>query len=226
MNETTVFGIWGACERRLNERGLSLLQTSDFDRVPEILAVLEKPYLTPMLSPGMHDFTEATCFWLFLYQGDTPVAGVSLKLEELGSDTVDTYWRRAARRQYGGGQEVLSDVAAPLVEMLKGRLVYYGDLIVANGQRGAIKMVEYFIRCAVILGGLKWDPDWHYAFLQSRHARAGAAARYGFTRNVPFAQTWIGSAPKTRSNEDVCIALPRREWRHVVATQVGSANEG
>jgi len=222
MNTATALKVWTACEIGLSNKGYKLEQVESFDQVPDVMEALNKKTITPMLSPLMHDFTEKTCAWLVLQKDGTPLAGIAMKLEDIGSETVLTYWPRAARRHYGDGKaDVVLSVAEPLKE-LSGRLVYYGELMVAEEIRGSMRTLGYFARAALAFGGIKWDPDWHYAFLRPPHAERGAGVRYGFTRQIPGAQKWIEPAPEHRSSDEVCVALPRGEWEHILSQQNGS----
>lgn len=183
-----------------------------FDACERKAIELGKTELSSIMSPSMHDFTEGTCFWLFLEKEGVPIAAVATKLELLGDEPISQYWMRANRRQYGlQGEVTVSDTAT---NQLRGRVAYIGELFVSKGQRGRREMLNAAMHYLHAMIFLEWGVDFSYAFVRDRDVGVGLAAQYGFTRQIPSPQIWA-QAPEGRSSREWLVSLPRREFVHI-----------
>lgn len=217
MRQDDTLAAYAGYHRRLAKRGYRIRSLSAFEEVPGLIEDLEKPYLTPKLAPDWHDFTHENCRWFVLYKGDQVAAALGSRFEQLGTETVRTYWPRITRRHYGGPKRIdqIKSVATPVADVLTGNLVYYGDLRMKTEFRGLSPIIRFFVRSCIISADLKWSPDWHYAMVSQKHFRAGAMYTYGFSRGIERVQEWY-NAPSTRSSAEACIFMPRLEFGQMV----------
>lgn len=213
------------CLDKLHASGLEISGMVDFELVNILIEEMEKPYLTPVLAPTNHDFTQENAFWLVAWNNEEPAMIIGARLEPLGNESVETYWKRTSRRHYPCGDgETIETVAPEVNSELRGRLAYIGDLFVQRKHRGAAVLLENFMLLAHAAIGLKWDPDFTYAFMRNRDVRLGFANRYGFTRHFPSARVWV-NPPDGRSNSEWLVSLPRNDRNHVVRNVLSSDDE-
>ena len=213
------------CLDNLKASGLEVSGIVDFELVDLLIEEMDKPYLTPVLAPANHDFTQENAFWLVAWNNEEPAMIIGARLEPLGTETVETYWKRTSRRHYPSGEgETIETVAPEVNKDLRGKLAYIGDLFVQRTHRGIPDLLENFMLFAHATIGLKWDPDFTYAFMRNRDVRLGFANRYGFTRHFPSARTWV-NPPDGRSNSEWLVSLPRSDRNHVIRNVVASHDE-
>lgn len=210
------------CREKLLLNGLIVHVEQDFDKVPQIIETIGKPYLTPKMSPFFNDFTGENCFWLLLKKEGQVVAAAGARLDDLGDGSITEYWRRTMRRHYGNGEvEMVTRIASPLEQDLKGRLVYFGDLYFSRAAGRSLKTVRRFVLIGHMISALKWNPDWTYAFLREEDIRRGASYHYGFNRYVPDAQFWV-DPPAPRQNTEYCVMTSRRDMAYMAETFIRS----
>ena len=210
------------CREKLLLDGLVVQVEQDFEIVPKIVEAIGKPYLTPKMSPFFNDFTGSNCFWLLLKKDGDVVAAAGARLDDLGDGSITEYWRRTMRRHYGQGvNEVVTTVAAPLEQDLRGRLAYFGDLYFSKAAGRSLKTVRRFVLIGHMIAALKWNPDWTYAFLREDDVRRGGCYHYGFNRYIPDAQFWL-DPPAPRENTEYCVMINRRDLAYTAETFIRS----
>jgi len=214
-----------ACIDQLSKARLELTELSDFDLVGQVIEDLDKPYLTPVLAPNNHDFTEANSFWLVAWDDMEPAMLIGARLEMLGDEPIDAFWKRTSRRHYPSGQdETIESVAPQISKELSGRLVYIGDLFIRQQNRGSREVLDNFMLLAHVIVGTKWNPDHTYAFMRDRDVRLGFANRYGFTRHLPWAREWV-DPPYGRDDSEWLVSLSRADRDHTVLKSVKSVDD-
>ncbi len=205
------------CLDALEVKGLSVEAVTGSQDILRVLEDLGKPYLTPAMSPRFNDFTSQNCFWLVLSRQEERVAAVAARLVELGEMAIDEYWRRSMRRYYGEGQRpqigIVSGIASGVI---RGSVVYFGDLIVKKADRGSRMTLHVMAVLAQALAHAKWRADWHYAFISDRDLRRTGQLVYGFYRMDPYAQEWL-DPPPTRGSHECCIYSSRAEVEDLLA---------
>lgn len=205
-----------ACLGGLRENGYDAFDTTDFDGSVAKLMAAGKTYLTPNMSPLANDFTKNNCFWLMLtFEGET-VGGIAARRDQLGDETLGSFWRRAMRRQYGQGEDQVKTVSHFIDTEVRGDVTYFGDLLVAKEHRGHGSHLRFFTMLAQMTACLRWDSDWTYSFISEARAEAGGAYTYGFAKTIPGAQEWI-KAPKTRSSSECCVISSRNDLKDIAA---------
>lgn len=196
----------------LKRQGIQLRVITKYDRLDRIIQDLQKPYLTPALSPFLNDFSPGNCFWLIAEKDGDPVAAGGTRFDDLAEDPISEFWRRSAERHYGRVDGRNPVTINPIVDRkIGGKVAYFGDLICKPGA-GSLKTLEHFVRAGQMLTCLKWNPDYNYAWLRTRDTRRGAHVRYGFATCMPNSQRWH-KPPEIRSNLEACCYSSRDDLR-------------
>lgn len=195
--------------------GIKLEQSADFDEVHSVFKKLKKSYLTPHLDPKQNDFTAANCFWTIAYKDGEPFGLGGVRMDDLTGDNVEKYWARHFERVYPGG---VCDIAPPVKTTLRGRVCYVGDFYIAEGARGSTAFLETTTQVTHALINLKWRPDFTYAFLHHKAVIRGAAARYGFTRTIPYSKRFT-DLDGVRADDEYCAVLPREDFAHSIQAE-------
>ncbi len=206
----------GASVDSLIMQGWTVEQSTDFKAVPQVLQDLGKPAMTPILAPAHNDFTKTNAFWLFAYDDQGPVACISARMDDVGSEGLGAFISRAMSRSYPPDNEgVLRFTADHVGQQMCGRLVYIGELFVRRDARGNRDALEHFLMLAHSVAALKWGADWHYAFMRARDVNLGMDRTYWFTRRWPGVMEWT-DPPAGRGESEWLVALPREDIPQVV----------
>lgn len=198
----------GRLAAHLESKGFEVEELAELGEVHGILEEVGKGYLTPYNSPYANDFTQANALWLVARKDGRPAFVGCARLEDLGSESVSDYWRRLFVRHHGA-QAVFSDVHPEVERELRGKLVYFGDLYVADWVRGSRDTLRAFVALGHLAVSLKWDPDWVYCFIRERDVLRGAGALYGFTRQFGLAFEWQCEPPSPRNGTEMLVAVPK-----------------
>lgn len=217
MQFVQIMDFGSRCLRELEQMGCQIVATQDFNECAAMCAKMGKESLSPMMSPGMHDFTEGNCFWVFLFQDGNPLACIGAKREQIGRETIASYWSRSNRRQYG--QEGVSSVSSLATKHLVGDLAYIGELYVAKGRRGDSKRLEALLHYLHATIFCMWGVEYSYAFIRDRDMKVGMSVRYGFTRQIPRAQTWE-VPPAGRQNSEWLVSVSREDFEHIAGHSI------
>jgi hypothetical protein len=196
------------CEDAL---GLTVRQVFDPDEMKQVLGVMDKGYLSPLLDPEKNDFTPASGFWLVAERAGEPQMAGGVRFDDLRGMDVSEFWSRMLRRAFTDAPDVSQgDFPSGVVA---GRTAYFGDLLsrgrVGLGAEGALRL-RLFTGIGHYLTHQEFNPDVVYCFVTDRDAMRGAPAAYGFLELVPFLYDWaVAPYPGGRSPE--WVACTRRE---------------
>jgi hypothetical protein len=175
----------------------------------------------------MNDFTPNNCFWLLLERGDQTLAAGGCRLDDLGDMKLSQFWMNCVERHYyreGGNCARLSRVAAPVDEALRGKLAYFGDLIVDRNAGTGIPVLRRFTHFAQAFAMLKFRPDFSYAFVREKDAGRGAMGQFGFNTIIHNAQTWI-DPPGYHRDDDACLYVSRSYFGHYARVRCNSPEQ-
>ncbi|SPF81345.1 hypothetical protein [Pseudoprimorskyibacter insulae] len=200
---------------RLSQGGYSLRMPADFSEVPALVETTGRERQMPMMDVTRHDFTQGTAFWLFLEKDGEVIGGAAARLEDLGSETYPAFLSRIAVSYYGAihGQSPVENVARPVVDLLKGRLVYIGELQIKKGHQGDMAAVKTFMKILMSIAASKWrNFDAMYAFVSERHRLL--AVEYGFTVQVKNAIRWRNDPPPGWANSHRMVVLRRVDFEN------------
>lgn len=214
--------IIGRCDQYLAQQGIEVAELVDYSRVHEIAAAASKGYLTPLMSPAHHDLTVGNSVWLVAWRGGDPVMLGGARLEDLGGESISSFWPRCLERLYNRPKgELIESVSEDAASVLCGRLAYFGDLHVAPSFRGNLQSVRAFVAIGHLAVSLKWDPDFTYAFVRERDALRGASLRYGFMDAIPAPMSWR-DPPSPRCSSEWCVFTSRERLPAMVRAVVTS----
>ncbi len=200
----------GQLQHELYEDGYTVEEMNDLPGVNALVTALGKPYLTPFSSPLHNDFTAQSVIWLLGKKHGEPVFLGCARLEDLGTESVASYWPRIMSRHYGPDRDgpVIRDVRPEVSTRVGGKMVYFGDLYVSPKARGSRSTLRSLIQIGHLAVSLKWNPDWTYCFIREADVLRGAAALYGFPVLMPAPFEWI-DPPYPRNSSEWLAALPR-----------------
>lgn len=214
--------LFSRCEQELAARGIEIDPSTDFDQSEKRMIAMEKRGFTPMLSSQYHDLSKEDAFWLFLRKKGKDIAGVAARLDRLGSESLGDYWLRSYGRLYGLDPEEVSYLHAPLaVSDIRGKVAYLGEFYVYPFARGSRNLYRLFTHLLFCYCQLHWRPDWQYAFIRKKDVERGLASVYGYTVQVPGAQTWL-TPVRGRTSNEYLVALPSRDLVHTARYHTGS----
>lgn len=211
----------------LAAEGFEVEEIGNPAQVADLVEELGKPYITPMSSPTLNDFTRSGIIGLLARRDGQPAMFGFARLEDLGDEPVGSYWRRVFGRAYGCGPtaEIICDVRGEVERSLCRRLVYFGDLFVAPHARGSRMALRAFVCLGHLAVSLKWDPDWTYCFVREQDVLRGSAALYGFNRvfGTPF--SWCQEPPPPRSRSELLVAISRNDLAAISDMTIKAVSE-
>lgn len=168
-----------------------------------------KEFVTPTLSSTKNDFTYESSFWITLRKHGELRAVMGMRYDQLGTEPISQYWTRAYKRQYGAQ---VSDHPKFLSELLRGNLVYMGDLFFHPEIRGSQPRLMSFVHLAHCLCFIQWkEAQYIYAFHRRADVLRGKTDQYGFGNRVLNPQAWTGG-PDYRSSHEYLAILTRSEF--------------
>ncbi len=209
VREDDLTKLYALCLARLAALGVSTQVLSRIDAHEARMTELGKANHYPMISTNWNDFSEREAFGLMLRQNGRDIGGVAGRFIDLGRQTHDDHWRQSYRRMYGGGEVVPVRRACPASTKVSGRIVYLGELYLAEESRGIGGVSALTLYLMHTLVALRWSPDWIYGFMRAQDVLRGKAAQYGFTRAYPGAQKWREEGDRRSSAE--YLVLMREE---------------
>ena len=205
------------CMQALAAQGISVEMSTDFVASEAIVREMGKPGIKAILSADFNDFTHENAFWLLMKEGDTYVAAIAARLDDVGRESIQSYMKRILDRQYptDKGASVAS-ITGSLPHDFYGRMVHVGELFVRPNARGSRKRLRQFMWMFHATAAAKWTIDWSWAFMKERDVLLGAASFYGFTTQVPDFVKWTGDVPEGRGATDWVILMDQTQLHHQI----------
>ncbi|SLN32286.1 hypothetical protein TRL7639_01406 [Falsiruegeria litorea R37] len=214
-NDFEVARLFALCEAELSAAELSIEPTVDFASAEKRMRALRKTSFTPMLSSQFHDLSKDDAFWLFLQRDGRDVAGVAARRDYLNSESLSSYWHRSYLRMYSSdGTEVSIRHAHPALREIKGCVAYLGEFYFLPDERGSRNTMRILSHLLFAYCFIRWKPDWQYAFIRKKDVERGYASVYGFTLQIPGAQTWVADVPN-RSSGEYLVAIRQADLFHM-----------
>lgn len=215
MNTWNFCRLASKCEDLL---GLRVRQVYDSAEIKSALEDISKPYLSPLLDPDHNDFTPANSFWVVADGDNGPEMVVGVRLDDLSSMDVVSFWTRFLGRAFGDPPIPINS-GFPL-DVLTGRVAYMGDLL-SNGGRGVSKVgrqrVRLFTAILHHLVQLEFQPDSSYCFVRDADAVRGTPFNYGFTELHPFMYEWK-SPPVPAGSPGMVAVQPSKKFPAYMAS--------
>lgn len=212
-----------ACERALAQEDCKITIVDAIPDVRQIMRILGKSYLTPGMSPFMNDFTPESCFWSLLERKNEPVGLVATRFDDLGDRPVSQHLELSWSRQYFDGRKATNLKVSELVDrQLGGRLVYFGDLLVAGRWPPKSTHLRYFSRAVLFASAIQWDANAFYCFMKYDRTEQGMDTRCGFLHRIPHCLDWSGQIGNDqlgiRRRDEVCCFTHSHELTHLAAS--------
>lgn len=198
-------------ENQINELGFLMEYGADFAALESCLVKTDKEALTEHFATALNTYTPETAFWIRAATptGETVACG-AIRLDRLGSQTLDAYLRNYWHRCYPDalGDGVRASQRQPqFMKEISGDVAYLGDLWVAREHQRR-KIHEYFSPLAMLITVQRWDPDWMYCWVRPNAWSKRYPLAYGFTSVHPIGIRW-DTAPAT-IDTDLVMATSTR----------------
>lgn len=209
-----------AVEKNFSSQGAELFVSTSVDEIAECLEEVGKPSVHPLTSVSEKDMSEGRAFWLFLRAEGECVACISAKFFDLGDEDFSQFFHRYTRQQYHSDSDLLGGVAQPLIDEVKGRVIYFGGIEVASGSQGSLTRLASFSHYVKLLAASRWDFDWMYTIIANKHRKL--ADYYGFHWKLPNALTWNAPVPEGLANDHIILATNPTHFEHrLLASEPG-----
>ncbi len=203
--------LFNTCAQRLEEKGITIEESSDFQACEDRMNAIGKHAVTPMISSQHNDLSADHAVWLILRKDGVDIGGVAARHDTLISETLTSYWARSYGRLYKGkGKLHAEPFATRACDEISGQVIYMGEFFIAKGVRGSRHLLSLYTHLLFAYCQLRWKPDWLYAFIRADDARLGYATEYGFTRQYPGAHSWE-ALPKGRALGEYLVAIQSGE---------------
>lgn len=201
----------------MHERGFDIEIEDDFEAIRLWMRAQGREVQNPKISINRNDFTRGEAFWVFISQDGKRFGTLAARTFDLKGELLGDYVRRTSNAQFGGGDDVVEYVAPSLSQLMQGKMIFFGDLLIDEQSRGSKRVLAAYSRLTMICAALAWPEfDWMYAFVTKQHMKL--ADLYGFTYRVPRVVKWREPIPKGRDDTHVLIAIPSADFRHLLAT--------
>lgn len=205
-----------AIEERFNADNLSLYVCDNPDELPALLREVGKKGVHPMSDVSEEELSSGRAFWLFLRKADRCIICISAKLVDLHGQDFGDYFRSLAAARYNGRDDIVASVSQPLIDELRGRLIYFGGIEVAPDERGGIRRLGDFAQYVKLLAAMRWDFDWMYTIVAYKHRRL--ADDYGFNGKYRNAICWADPIPEGLANDQMILGLNAVHFSHIVSS--------
>ncbi|MCF6433828.1 MULTISPECIES: hypothetical protein [unclassified Leisingera] len=205
-----------AIEERFKADGLTLYVCEDPEELPPLLREVGKKKVHPMSETSEDELKSGRALWLFLKREGRCIICISAKLVDLGEKDFGDYFRNLAASKYVGRDDVVASVSQPLVDELRGRLIYFGGIEVAPDERGGIRRLGDFAQYVKLLAAMRWDFDWMYTIIAYKHRRL--ADDYGFNGKYRNAIRWVEPVPEGLANDQMILGLNAVHFSHIVSS--------
>ena len=214
MERQNIHSHMQAIEERFNAEGLSLYVCENPKKLPALLKEVGKKKVHPMSEVSEDELASGRALWLFLKRDGRCIFCISAKLVDLGEKDFGNYFRNLAASKYIGRDDVVASVSQPLVDELRGRLIYFGGIEVAPDERGGIRRLGDFAQYVKLLSAMRWDFDWMYTIIAYKHRRL--ADDYGFNGKYRNAISWAEPVPEGLANDQMILGLNAVHFSHIV----------
>ena len=192
----------------LKSAGLDPDEEDDFTQIRRRVREVGNDVTHPMMSIERNDFVKGEAFWLFLRRDGRDVASLGATFVDLSNETLESYWRRTSQHQYGRDIDPILAVD-PMLGLLRGKMVYVGELYVHESIRGDVRNLARYTRLMQLMIAYRWTFDWMYGFVSDDHTKLNRL--YQFSLTVRRAITWAQPEPQGRLNSHTLLASPYRQ---------------
>lgn len=208
-------------------KGVRLEQSRDFKKLESLLESVSEKKLTEHFRTSLNTYTPPQAFWLGGYDSaGNLIALAAARLDELGSWTLERYWRDYWSRCYphaNGMRAELADEQYRFAKSISGSVVYFGDMWVSESHPEP-HVSGPFSKSLQLLALLEWRFDWCYAWGRPGFLKTGFAEKCGFTKTAPGIN-WL-RAPSTIDHDLKVMANSREDLLDLVDFLASELLEG
>jgi hypothetical protein len=181
-------------ELELQSFGLTVDVNSDMVAFNEAKKLSRGFEVAPMHHHEVGVFANERAHWVSLKDGKGKIVGLqAFRCDEIDTNLADwcvTYMIGAYMRR----QELLvpshaKPARGSISERLSGKLAYHGELWIDKAHRNR-DVIEHFVRIALILTYIKWQPDAIWALAGARIVERGHLSRSGYNALEPGFLRW------------------------------------
>jgi hypothetical protein len=171
-------------ELELKSFGLTVEVSSDMAAFNEVKKQARGFEVAPMHHHEVGVFTNERAHWLSLHEASGKIVGLqAFRCDQIDTNLADwciTYMIGAYMRR----QELMvpshaKPAKGSISERLTGKLAYHGELWIEKAHRNR-DVIEHFVRMALILTHLKWQPDAIWALAGAHIVERGHLSRSGY----------------------------------------------
>ncbi|MBG6178321.1 hypothetical protein IWQ55_006179 [Labrenzia sp. EL_208] len=199
-------------KRRISDMGIKVRSSSSFEALEDLLPLDQKSALSEHFRTALNTYTEATGFWLGGFdKSGRMVALCAARLDDLGDENMENYLRRYWHRCYPAAcdqRALLAEKQPRFWRNITGRVGYYGDFFLKREGIQGRGLPKLFAPLCVLLGILKWNPDWHYCWVNQRDWSMRYPLAYGFARTYSNGLRW--DMPPATIRSDLVAAVNSR----------------
>jgi hypothetical protein len=193
-NPLAVASTVATLELELNSFGLAVEISSDMVAFNEAKKRARGFEVAPMHHHEVGVFAKERAHWVSLKDKQGKVVGLqAFRCDEIDTNLADwcvTYMIGAYMRR---NELMVPSHAKPargsISERLRGKLAYHGELWVDKAHRNR-DVIEHFVRIALLLTYIKWQPDAIWALAGARIVERGHLSRSGYNSLEPGFLRW------------------------------------
>ncbi len=180
-----------ACLMALEAKGLRIEIVSDPERAARMLDTTGRTYSTFPLDPKRVAFTRRNASWIFAMLDGDVYAGCGVRIDDLGDEGFDEYFRRTSLPTFG--EEMIPASVVFPGYAIHGKAAYWGDMISPRrrakgfGDFATLRLFCYYAQHRVFTD---FGADVSYCFMQDKMFVRGAPQAYGFLSSLPFVWDW------------------------------------
>ena len=210
----------------VQERGIKLEVGSDFEAFQAAIGTQpERNDLAPKFNPKGNIFGENDAFWIKGTDTSGEVVHTqAMRRIDLEGGTLATYLSERFCEFTPAAFQIDEDASryqpAPGSRSIRGQVCYHGELWLKGGPSGfrGAGMTALLARLAMVMGLVKFAPDYIFGFMFPIAACKGLAAREGYMHTEPNSLLW--SVPgETKLVEEWAVWMAQDDIRHLLTIQ-------
>ncbi len=171
-----------------SQKGVRLEVSRDFGLLEGFLEHVPEKGLTEHFRRNLNTYSPQQAFWLGGFNQMGELVGLAAaRLDQLGSWTLEKYWREYWSRCYpadDGSQVQMSDRQYRFAKDIQGDVVYLGEMWVAK-QHATNGVSGPFSKAILLLSLLEWQFQVAYAWVRPAFLDRGFAFKCGFASTHP-----------------------------------------
>ncbi len=199
-----------ALELSIDEMGLTITSSGDFNKFAELRASVRSGLVSPMFDTSVNELDDLNSFWIEARDNE----GQLIALQACRRDFIDRNLAEWVPRWMGGLYLLRSELIVPtrlvvpansLTHSIKGPGVYHGEVWISREFRHA-KLCSTFVRIGMIISLVKWQPNVIWGLTSGDRATRGLSIRMGYPHAERGFLKWNIPPQGADVNEVITIA--------------------